>query len=418
MDTIKSESKDKLEPSLGEMVEGLGVREMRQLARHLRNGGGLAKPVSSLDIAKMDAEGLKDLITKYGVQEKAKGFTPRKDGEEAEAEAPKSEPRAEEAPKAEHKAEEPRTKAEPKAEDDGEIFNINKLAKMVEGKVKDGMKADLAKLAEEIEKNIKPKEVRFEIPNIEPKTIKNQHFKFEEFLKHLLMKEPVLLSGPAGSGKSYAGNKAAEVLGRSFRYIPVCGTTTKSDIAGYVDIHGNYKDVSGLRHCVENGGVFMMDEIDAGSSNIVITINDLTAKTPGRDYWQCPNGDIVKIHENFAFVACANTWGLGANEEYVGRNRLDASTRDRFNKLDWDYDENLEAEIVDHAETHKYIKAVRKAVFKLKEKVVVSPRSAMKIAKMIKCGLVKSPAEGADRTIWPGISPDVKNRVLTEMKRS
>jgi MoxR-like ATPase len=341
-------------------------------------------------------------------------------GPQGESEQAPKQGGTEQAPKAEPKqAEEQAPKGEepPKqGEDDGGVFNLNKLTKLLEGKIKDGLKDDLKKLAEEIEKNVKPREVRFEIPNVEPKTIKNQHFKFEEFLQTILMKEPALLSGPAGSGKSYAGNKAAEVLSRPFRYIPVCGTTTKSDIAGYVDIHGNYKDVSGLRHCVENGGIFMMDEIDAGSSNIVITINDLTAKQAGRDTWQCPNGEIIKIHENFAFVACANTWGLGADEEYVGRNRLDASTRDRFNKINWDYDEKLEAEIVDHEVTVKYIQALRKAVNKLKEKVVVSPRSAQKIAKMIKCGMVKTPAEGAERTIWPGISIDVKNRVIAALK--
>jgi MoxR-like ATPase len=397
-------------------INDYGVRELRQLARHLRNNGGLAKPVSSLDIAKMNQDGLKDLLLKYGVADKAAGFEPRQDGEEP-APAPKPEPGEEPGKPEEPEAPAPaKPEAAPKPGADDSLINIQKLIEVISTGVKKDLKGDMAALAKAVQEQMRPREIEIKIPNLEPKIIKNQHFMFEELVKHVVSKESVLMSGPAGSGKSYAGNKLAEVLGRIFRYVAVCATTTKSDLAGYVDMHGNFRDVSGLKMCVKDGGLFMVDEIDGGNPNILIIINDLTAKTPGRDTWQAPDGEIVKIHENFAFIACANTWGLGADEQYVGRNRLDASTRDRFNKLSWDYDERLEAEIVGHKDTTDYVKKVRKAVFKLKEHVVVSPRSAQKIAKMIQCGIVKSPAEGADRTIWPGVSIDVKQRVLAEVK--
>ena len=51
---------------------------------------------------------------------------------------------------------------------------------------------------------------------------------------------------------------------------------------------------------------------------------------------------MVERGKDCAIIATANTYGLGADRVYVGRNQLDGATLDRFIVIDVDYDEALE----------------------------------------------------------------------------
>ncbi|MCH7728630.1 MAG: hypothetical protein IH991_19420, partial [Planctomycetes bacterium] len=57
-----------------------------------------------------------------------------------------------------------------------------------------------------------------------------------------------------------------------------------------------------------------------------------------------PDGTTVDRHADFVCAAAANTFGTGADRQYVGRNQLDAATLDRFAacRLAFDYDVDLE----------------------------------------------------------------------------
>jgi hypothetical protein len=59
------------------------------------------------------------------------------------------------------------------------------------------------------------------------------------------------------------------------------------------------------------------------------------------------NGETYHRHPECIIVAAANTYGLGGDAMYVGRNQLDAATLDRFilAKLYVVYDEELERQI-------------------------------------------------------------------------
>ena len=59
---------------------------------------------------------------------------------------------------------------------------------------------------------------------------------------------------------------------------------------------------------------------------------------------------MVKRHEDFILIATANTFGNGANAQYVGRNQLDSATLDRFVTIEWGYDEELEMAIASDKE--------------------------------------------------------------------
>ena len=139
----------------------------------------------------------------------------------------------------------------------------------------------------------------------------------------------VMLTGSAGSGKTYASAQVAEALGVKFYALSVGAQTSKSDIVGFIDAGGTYRTTP-FRQAYEKGGVFVMDEIDAGNSNVLIQINSALSN----GICSFPDKQ-VKAHKDFHFIATANTYGKGESMKYVGRNRLDAATLDRFTIFHW-----------------------------------------------------------------------------------
>jgi len=151
---------------------------------------------------------------------------------------------------------------------------------------------------------------------------------------------PAYLHGEAGSGKSTGASYAAEKLGLDFRSISFGPTTGKADLLSFRDAGGNVAR-TGFRQICEFGGVMLFDEIDAGNPGLITVMNASLAN----GYTEFPDTRIMH-HANTRFVAAANTIGKGADAQYVGRNPLDAATRDRFAFLQWDIDDRLEEALV------------------------------------------------------------------------
>jgi cobaltochelatase CobS len=222
-----------------------------------------------------------------------------------------------------------------------------------------------------------------------------QHEKFETLLKVVANRINVMMVGPAGSGKTHAGSSVAKALGLSFHSISVGQQTSKVDFLGYMDAHGNYVSTH-FRKAYENGGVFLIDEIDAGNPNVITIINAATANH------QCAFPDkMVDKHDDFIVIAAANTFGRGADRKYVGRNQLDAATLDRFVVIEWDYDRKLEREIGVDEKWLEFVQDVRKAVEKLNIRHVVSPRASINGSKMLAAGIPRNEVE--DMVIWKGL---------------
>jgi len=64
----------------------------------------------------------------------------------------------------------------------------------------------------------------------------------------------------------------ADALSLSFHAISVGSQTSKSDLAGYMTATGEYVRTQ-FREAYENGGLFLLDEADAGNSNVLILLN-------------------------------------------------------------------------------------------------------------------------------------------------
>ena len=239
---------------------------------------------------------------------------------------------------------------------------------------------DVIKLAE----TVRPIEIK---SNGKTKKLKGvQHAQFENLLKLVGAGQATLLVGPAGTGKSHAAETVADALSLSFHAISVGSQTSKSDLAGYMTATGEYVRTQ-FREAYENGGLFLLDEADAGNSNVLILLN--AALSNGKMAF--PDG-MVDAHPDFRMVATANTYGNGASRQYVGRNQLDAATLDRFATLDWNIDDRIEAALAGTSEAGKkwlrVVRAVRtKVLDELELRVVISPRATQRGALALEAGL-------------------------------
>lgn len=213
-----------------------------------------------------------------------------------------------------------------------------------------------------------------------------RHNQFENLLTIVGTGQAVLLVGPAGTGKSHAAEVVADALSLSFHMISVGSQTSKSDLIGYQTATGGYVRTQ-FREAYENGGLFLLDEADAGNSNVLILLN--AALSNG--HMAFPD-KMVKAHPNFRMIAAANTYGNGASRQYVGRNQLDAATLDRFCTLEWNIDDKVEELLAgDHIDGKKWllvVRAVRKRVLdELDLRVVISPRATQRGALLLAAGM-------------------------------
>lgn len=253
----------------------------------------------------------------------------------------------------------------------------------------------------------------FEVPTVDPTVtvkIDNAHPKFEEIMQNISVGNLVYLVGPAGSGKTTIGMQVAEAMERPFYFTGA--VHQKHELLGFIDAKGELIRTP-FRDAYENGGVFLFDEMDACSPHAVTPFN--AALSNG----QCAFPDkIVDRHENFIAIAAGNTYGTGANRQYVGRYQQDAASLDRFVFIEIDYDPVMEVNLVrvecqkyggtpadlDHAMKYlTYVRKIRKAIRELEFNHIVSPRASMMGARLIAAHDEINKSQMIESLIWKGI---------------
>jgi MoxR-like ATPase len=253
--------------------------------------------------------------------------------------------------------------------------------------------------------------------------VQNAHKNFPEALMLISDRQHLMLIGPTGGGKTTAMMHAANVLrdseGQPFKFYakPCTMTDTSSDWFGYNSAHGY--EPSLFRLAYEHGGIFVAEEIDAGNPSITtgmhMAVENGIGAFPDR---------MVTMHPDFRFVSTANTWGHGADRQYIGRNPLDAATIDRFWQMDWDYDEQLERSLSinaalsvnpEHEKTaHEwvsYVQRIRRHAFESREHIVISPRASIKGARALALGVL--PRERIEEMLlWRNTKDSVRARLI------
>lgn len=204
-----------------------------------------------------------------------------------------------------------------------------------------------------------------------------KHKDIEIILDILKVDEHVLLVGPTGCGKTHLSKQIADELNLPF--YSTNAITEEYKLLGYKDIQGVYNKTDFIRS-IENGGVFLMDELDASIPEALLLIN--TALANG--YINTPNGR-YDVHKDFKCIATANTID-GANNTYTGRNKLDAATINRFIIVETDYDKDLELKIISNILNDQQLKSnyVFEVLMRLRDyNQILSTRNIVQICKLI-----------------------------------
>jgi hypothetical protein len=202
----------------------------------------------------------------------------------------------------------------------------------------------------------------------------------------------VLLVGPAGSGKTHIAEQVATSLNIPFAFTGAVASEFK--LSGFKNAAGIYQETA-YRTSYEFGGVFLADEIDGSSANALLYMNAGLANGQ-QDF---PDA-IVKRHDDFRMLASANTFGHGADRQYVGRNQLDAASLDRFYVVPMDYDEILERSIYGDTEWTRFVQRVRAAIKSYNGAIrhVVSMRAIDSGSRALAAGIDRQSVERA--VIW------------------
>jgi hypothetical protein len=273
----------------------------------------------------------------------------------------------------------------------------------------DGLKVEASRNLKDIENYItvgKPLVVN--LGTVEAPKNKLVHSVFPKLMKILSStkrkEKNIMLVGGAGGGKTHLASSAAEALKLQFYPMSVGLQTTKSDLLGFINAHGVYMP-SPIRLAYENGGVLLLDEFDAAHAGVITILNSLLANG------HCSFPDkIVEKHKAFVCLCACNTYGKGGTMEYVGRNRLDAATLDRFIVLDVGYDNSLETLLTNNDKWLKTVNTVREIVKSQGIKMIVSPRAAMDGADLLEAGFTED--EALEMCIFKGCSEDIKDKIL------
>ena len=233
------------------------------------------------------------------------------------------------------------------------------------------------------------------------------HEQFDQVLKAVAAEVPVMLVGPAGSGKTTICEQVAQALDLRFYFTGAVASEYK--LSGFVDAQGRIVSTA-FRDAYTNGGLFLFDEVDASMPQAIMAFNAALANGhcdfPG-------DTEPTKRHPDFRVVAAANTFGRGADRQYVGRNQLDAASLDRFVIISMDYDEKLERALAGNTEWARKVQRIRREINKQQIRHIVSPRASIQGARLLAAGF--STDEVLESTVWKGLDKDSKARVLANI---
>jgi len=252
----------------------------------------------------------------------------------------------------------------------------------------------LRKMVADVLSQLKPevKEIVVKVADRPAITMEERvHEKSAEILDLAAQRMEILMIGPAGCGKSHLADQIAKALGLRFGSISCSAGMSEGQITGRLIPTGDggrfeYRR-SQFVEFYEEGGVFLLDEIDAADANVLPVINQALAN----GHLPVPNritNPQAKRHPDFVLIAAANTFGNGANRMYVGRNQLDESTLDRFRigQVVMDYDQELEESLLSDGRLLERLWSIRRKAADCQLRRVVSTRFIAKAATMQAAG--------------------------------
>jgi MoxR-like ATPase len=182
--------------------------------------------------------------------------------------------------------------------------------------------------------------------------------------------------------------------------------TQEYQLTGFTDAMGKFHETEFYKAFTQ-GGLFMLDEMDASIPETLVVLNAAIANR----YFNFPAPiGYVEAHPNFRVIAAGNTYGTGADMNYVGRAQLDAASLNRFAMVKVDYSEAIENNCAGgDKELADFARDYRKAAKKAGVNVVVSYRDITRLAKMTK---LLSLEEALETCLVKGLEKDNVNSIV------
>ena len=238
--------------------------------------------------------------------------------------------------------------------------------------------------------DVKPIQYNIAVKDREVVELKDEHLhpQFQVVLDLASQGLYPMLVGPAGTGKTHMAHQVARALDRPFASISVTAGMSESQLSGWlipIEEGGRFVYVpADFVKMYEQGGVFLVDEMDAGDPNTFVFLNQALANG-GFFIPQRHENPYVKKHPDFVMIGAANTVGQGADPMYTARERLDAATLDRFEIVPIGYDEGFEKKVAE-SEVFRWGRSIREKIETHQIRRVFSTRKMIAYTKLHRAG--------------------------------
>jgi MoxR-like ATPase len=254
--------------------------------------------------------------------------------------------------------------------------------------------------------------------SLKPANLIMNDLKWKYLVRSAVRARNIMMTGPAGSGKTMAAKALVEALKRPFYYFNL-GATQDPRAALIGNTHfnkasGTYFSESAFVKAIKTPyAVILLDELSRShpeAANILMTVLDQTQRYLRLD--EQDNSPIVKVAEGVTFIATAN---IGS--EYTATRVMDRALLDRFVRIEIDtLDAESEFKLLEmlYPDTNKDdLKAIAEIAFHTREQIkgeagkistAISTRISVEMAGLIYDGF--NLLEAAEVAIFPFYSMD------------
>lgn len=225
----------------------------------------------------------------------------------------------------------------------------------------------------------------------------------------------IWMVGPAGCGKTTMARNLADKIGVDF-YSISCGVGTSA--AEFVGYKYPQREATDFAKFYAKPSVILIDEFTALDPSVAQICNAALAN----GYINTTTGKVYRDPECI-IIATSNTFGQGANRQYVANNQLDASTIDRFvgGMMEVDYSHSYESQF--EKEVVEYVWELRKVIKTNSLRRVASTRMIIEGEKLFKIGVTDwryvliSNWTDAERAMAESVTdPGVEEKFITKKK--